>query len=265
MNFVCPDCGVGVVPLAGGKCPVCGFHFTFWSVLKLYVLRSGRFLQEWLKRGVNSATAKCPNCLQQAPLFARSCPHCKKASPAIAKARSWKQVVKEVYRRVRERPSAQVKLWAQRVHLLLGVGLFIGLLASLRGFLGSLQERNTEDRFLAVGVLAVLIAMTAILIYKCYPEKVRAIRRGASRLTKLALFFDLMAANLLTFVAILTWWTESLTLVGLIIATYVGGYVVLVHYFGAEDAAKARMDQDDPSKPQPFNHQQRQGRHGELD
>ena len=132
MKFVCPKCEDSLIPLAGGKCPVCGFHFTFWSVLKLYVLRSGLFLQGWLKRGVNSATAKCPNCLQQAPLFARSCPNCKKASPAIAKARSWKQVVKEVYRRVREQPSARFKLRAQRVHLLLGIGLLIGLLASLR-------------------------------------------------------------------------------------------------------------------------------------
>lgn len=210
MTFACPKCNRSV-KLRSGSCKGCGLGLTLREVIRFYFGQiSGK------------ACVVCPKCGGSIHVTEAGCPKCGHSSslrnavesiaePGKARAFDWARGA-----------SPETKRWVQRMYFLLSLSLLWWMLAILEDKFpgGWLSNSAIAAVFLTAGGM-----LGAVIIPK---RIVRTVIQKASATTKLALVANYLSAGLALRMFTTTWQERALGLVGVLLATGLAGYLILL-------------------------------------
>ena len=244
MTFACPNCG-RAVSLRGTQCDGCQQPLGLFALLKFY----GANFQ---KKVQHSATIRCPNCPATIPIKSDRCPQC--GHPLTVES-AVDSVVEPRKRRLFAWARSASPETKRRVRWM----YFLFSLALLWLTMELVEEHFPGNFFVQSALAVVFLSGLGLLSAMLIPKAViQTVAKRASALVKLALIANYLTAMLVMRMLTTTWQERALTLAGMLITTWIAGFVLVSFVWPAKEAV-ADLHRDHDTKPA-FNASNPQGR-----
>ena len=251
MTFACPNCG-RAVSLRGTKCDGCQLSLGLVPLLKFYWGRFGKKVQD-------AAVVRCPNCPATIPIKSDRCPQC---GHALTVESAVDSLVAPRKRRLFEwarSASPETKRRVQWMYFLFSLALlWLTMELVEKHFPGNVFLQSA----LAVVFLSGLGLLSAMLIPK---DVIRTVTKRATALVKLALITNYLTAMLVMRMLTTTWQEQALTLAGMLITTWIAGFVLTAFVWPLKEEVAALHRDPSPTPPPTFNAANPQGRKARFD
>lgn len=231
--------------MMGSVCGKCGLKLTVGGLWGYFTATVRRYLAERL--GVF-----CPHCRTLIPAFQSTCPGC---GQTLTVDGAFKVTLGPHRRRFHEMvaPTRTNKRLFQWAYLLFSALVFWMVL-------GLLEKHYAESWALHALLSVVYLAVLLLVSLWVVPQKAfRAIARTASKPIKLALVFNYLTGLLALQMYLTAWWSRSLMLAGLFVASWFGAWLFVAFLWPMSNVIGAIFAPPEAAA-RPHNPRSRQGR-----